>query len=288
VLVFLNGRFLPEKKAVVSVFDRGFLYGDGLFETIRVVNGRPFRWREHLERLQQGADFLKIKLPFTPNQLRALADKFIAKNKMPDSLLRVALSRGIGTPGYSPKNAKAPTFVMSLRPAPKISPKGPWQWRLITSSFQLPAKDPLARFKTANKLPQILARAEADAAGADEALLANTSGFIIEGTSSNLFWLKGNIIYTPPLAAGILPGVTRSLVFEIASRLKIKIRERNIQLKKLARADGVFLSLTSLGIVEAQSLDGKNLQKSPVTPQIACTYTDILMKGCACKPQPET
>lgn len=287
VFVFLNGKFVPEEKAVISAFDRGFLYGDGLFETIRVVNGRPFRWREHLERLQQGADFLKIKLPFTHRHLWTVADKLIAKNKMPNAFLRLALSRGVGSPGYSPKNARKPTFVMSLRPAPKISFKSPPQWKLITSTFRLPARDLLARFKTSNKLTQVLARAEADAAGADEALLVNTDGFVVEGTSSNLFWFKRGVIYTPPLAAGILLGVTRAVVFEIASQLKIPIREKNIRLKVLSRTDGVFLSLTSLGIIEARSLDGKTVRKSPLTAQIARAYTEILMNGCACNPRPE-
>lgn len=286
MFVFLNNKFVSEEKAVVSVFDRGFLYGDGLFETIRVFNGKPFRWQEHLERLRHGADFLKIKLPLKPAQLEVFADKLIAKNEMPDSLLRITLSRGVGAPGYSPKNAKQPTLVMSLRPAPKSDPQK--QWSLITSSLRLPAHDPLARFKTSNKLPQVLARAEVDAAHADEALLLNTDNFVAEGTSSNLFWIKRGAIYTPPLAAGILSGVTRVVVFEIATHLKIPIYEKNIRLKELLQMDGVFLSLSSLGIVPAQSLDGNILKKSPITAQIARSYTDILADSCACNLRPET
>src|SRR5580692_38173 len=101
VLVFLNGAFVPEEKAVVSVFDRGFLYGDGLFETIRIINGNLFRWPEHFTRLHAGAKFLKIKVPFSAWQLQRIADELIARNEMPDSLLRVNLSRGTGLPGYS-------------------------------------------------------------------------------------------------------------------------------------------------------------------------------------------
>jgi aminodeoxychorismate lyase len=279
--VFLNGKFVPEEKAVVSVFDRAFLYGDGLFETMRVFNGKPFSWEQHLQRLQQGANFLKIKLPFSSAKLRAFALKLIAGNKMPDCLLRLTLSRGIGAPGYLPKNASKPMLVMSLRPAPKITPKTP-QWKLINSSFRLPANDPLATFKTCNKLPQVLARAEADVAGADEALLLNTDGFVIEGASSNLFWVKRGILYTPPLAAGILPGVTRSVVHDIASKLKIPIREKNIRAKELAQTSGIFLSLSSFGIVEARSLNGKPLRKSPLASQIACAYNESLTDSSAC------
>lgn len=282
MLVFLNGKFVPEEKAVVSVFDRGFLYGDGLFETIRVLNGKPFRWPQHWERLRQGANYLKIKLPFSSNKLLAFADELIAKNKMPDALLRLSLSRGIGAPGYLPKNASKPTLAMSLRPAPKIGRRIPAQWRVIVSSSRLAAGDPLARHKTANKLPQVLARAEAAAAGADEAVLANTDGFVVEGASSNLFWVGRGAIGTPPLRAGILPGVTRAIVFEIAAQLKIPVRQQNIRRGELARMDGVFLSLTSLGIVEAKSLDGKTLKKSSVTRQIARAYHDILVNCSAC------
>ena len=241
-----------------------------------------------MQRLQQGASFLKIKLPYAPAKLRAFADKLIAKNKMPDSLLRLSLSRGMGTLGYSPKNANQPTLVMSLRPAVKINSKAPLRWNLVTSSFHLPTNEPLARFKTANKLSQVLARAEADTVGANEALLLNTNGFVVEGTSSNLFWIKRGTIYTPSLAAGILPGVTRSVVLEIAAKLKIPIREKNIRLKELYQAEGIFLSLSSLGIVEAKSLDKKELKKSPLTAHIASSYTDILEDSCACNLESET
>jgi len=274
VLVFLNGEFVPEEKAVVSVFDRGFLYGDGLFEAIRIFNGRSFRWREHIERLRSGAEFLKIKLPFSPRRLRAFADELIVRNKMPDSLLRLSLSRGVGLPGYGPKNAHAPTLVMSLREAPKQ--ENPPQWKLITSSVHIVASDPLAHFKTCNKLPQVLARAEADKAGADEALLLNTDGFVAEGTSSNVFWVKRGAIYTPPLAAGILPGVTRAVVFEIAAGLKIPIHEKNVRPKDMMQADAIFLSLTSWGIVEVGVLDGRALRSSPLIAHIQKAYRDTL------------
>lgn len=286
VFVFLNGKFAPEEKAVISVFDRGFLYGDGLFEAIRIFNGQPFRWKEHMQRLQQGVKFLKFMLPLPPDELFSSACKLVAKNKMPDSVLRLVLSRGAGTPGYSPKDAKKPTIVMSLRPAPDS--KRAQQWKLITSSFRLPANDPLAAFKTCNKLPQVLARAEADAAQSNEALLTNTSGFVVEGASSNLFWIKGNTIFTSPLVAGILPGVTREVVFEIATSLKIRVREKNIRPKELARTDGIFLSLSSFGIVEAKSLDGKKLRISSLTGRVARAYHEILVNSSACNRRAET
>lgn len=284
--VFINGRFVREDMAVVSVLDRAFLYGDGLFETVRLVDGEPFRWEQHWERLERGAKFLKIRLPFNEIQLRRQARRLAVKNEMPDSLLRLTLSRGRGASGYSPKNAAKPLCVMSMRPAPRTGRKIP-QWNLVTSSFCLPAGDPLAAFKTCNKLPQVLARAEADAAGADDALFTNTDGHVAESTAGNLFWIKDGRVFTPPLNAGILPGVTRRVVFEIGSQLKIPIQQKNASLKELARADGVFLSLTSRGIVEARSLNGRRFKCSPLTARIAATYNEILMEGCACNRSPE-
>ena len=279
VLIFLNGQLVPEERAVVSVFDRGFLYGDGLFETLRIFRGQPFRWEQHLERVQRGADFLKIKLPFTPEALRRFAEELIAKNNLPDALLRLTLSRGVGVRGYSLKGAESPTVVMSLHPAPVLDANHPPpRWKLIASSHRLPANEPLAQFKTCNKLAQILARAEADDAGADEALLLNTDGFVVEGASSNLFWIEGGAVCTPPLAAGILPGVTRAVVLEICQQLGLRTRDANINVNKLKCTDGILVSLSSFGVVEIASLDGENVKVSPISKQIQERYTELLAR----------
>jgi len=275
--VFLNSQFLPEGQAFVSVFDRGFLYGDGLFETLRVVHGHPFRWDQHWQRLVQGAEFIRIHLPLSSTVMRHNACQLVEQNRMPDSLLRIMLSRGVGARGYSPKGADRPTLVMSLHPAPRLDPRQPATWRLVTSSLRLLAQDRLAPFKTSNKLVQILARAEADAAGADEALLLDSAGHLIEGTSSNLFWLNETGLYTAPLSAGILPGVTRALVFEIAGSLGLPVAERMATRGQLQDAQGIFLSMSSVGIAEAVSLDGSPLQHSPWVERIWLRYHELLV-----------
>jgi branched-subunit amino acid aminotransferase/4-amino-4-deoxychorismate lyase len=293
VLVFLNGQFVPEEHAVVSVFDRGFLYGDGLFETVLVCNGKPFRWAQHLERLQRGADFLNIKLPFAPDALRDFAGRLITKNQLPDALLRLTLSRGVGPRGYSPKGAEQPVLVMSLNtyhhpvplradhPLPSdgrgAGGEGSFpRWKLITSTRRLPANEPLAQFKTGNKLAQVLARAEADAAGADEALLLNTDGFGVEGTSSNLFWIQRGVVCTPPLASGILAGVTRAIVLELCGKLGLAVQETNITPDELRCAEGVFLTLTSPGVVVAAELDGTPLAQSPLVEKLRLAYAELV------------
>ena len=275
--IFLNGQFVAENRAVVSVFDRGFLYGDGLFETTRVVNGRPFRWAQHLARLQRGADFLKIKLPFTPTELRDFADQLIHQNRLPDSLLRLTVSRGVGARGYSPKGADRPTVVMSLHPAPGLEPAP--GWKLITASLRLPAGDPLAQFKTCNKLWQVLARAEADAAQADEALLLNINGQVAEATSANVFWVEGGAVQTPALDGGILPGVTRAAVLEICRQAGLPVAEEGTTPCRLRHADGIFLALSSWGIVEVASLDGVEQKKSPLTGHLRKAYQELLLSS---------
>ena len=276
MFVFLNGELVPEEQAVVSVFDRSFLYGDGLFETLLVLNGKPFRWRQHLERLQRGGDFLKIPVPFRPDELLRFLDQLIMANRLPHALLRLTLSRGTGRRGYSPQGADRPLLVMTLHPAPPVEQHPPAHWRLVTASCRLPAHEPLAQFKTCNKLPQILARSEADAAGAQEALLLNTNGSVVEAASGNLFWIEDGEIVTPPLASGVLPGVTRAVVIEICEILGFSIREDNAKVEQLYQCEGIFLSLSSAGIVESVSLDGRPLRQSHLTGKIRDAYNALV------------
>jgi branched-chain amino acid aminotransferase len=278
MIVFLNGQFVPEEQAMVSVFDRSFLYGDGLFETMRVANGKPFRWWQHMERLRKGGDFLGIKIPFACKSLEKFAIELIAQNQQPDALLRLTVSRGVGLRGYSPKGADQPFVVMTLHPFLGAPSPASASWKLVTASFRLPAGEKLAHFKTANKLAQVLARAEADAAGADEALLCNTEGFVVEGASSNLFWIEGDTICTPPLASGILAGVTRAVTLELCQQLGLPFAERQITPEALRGAAGVFLTLSSLGVVAAKVLDGVRLSQSPLVEKLHRAYGELMAK----------
>jgi aminodeoxychorismate lyase len=280
MIILLNGELVAEEQALVSAFDRGLLYGDGLFEAVRIFNGKPFRWDQHMERLQRGSDFLGIRIPEPPDVMRDFADQVVARNQMPDSLLRIVLTRGAGPRGYSPKGAERPTMIISLHPAPPRSQEAPG-WKLVTSTVRLPANERLANFKTCNKLPQVLARAEADAAGANEALLLNTEGNVVEGSSSNLFWLEQGTVYTPPLAAGVLPGVTRAVVMDLCRSGGLTFREGKTTPERLRRGEGLFLSLTSAGIAEATTLDGHTMARSSVVTLLHATYWDLLVAECS-------
>ena len=272
MIVFLNGRFVGEEEAVVSVFDRSFLYGDGLFETLRVLDGFPLYWTSHLRRLQDGARLLGIRLPFAEPELRGFASELLRLNALTDAVLRITLSRGSGPRGYSYSGADTPSVVMTLHPPPLLDPTNPPGWRLITSSFRVVANDPLAQFKTANKLTQIMAHAEAEAAGAHEALILNTDGHAAEAACANLFWVVGGRISTPPLQAGILAGITRQAVLDICHALDTPVREELITLPDLKRADSLFLTLSTLGIVEVLSLDKQSFQLSPTIERLRHAY----------------
>jgi aminodeoxychorismate lyase len=275
-IVFLNGQFVTGEQAVVSIFDRGFLYGDGLFESVLISGGRPFRWRAHFERFERGADFLRIKLPFPADRMRGFAEELIARNGASSALLRLTLSRGTGPRGYSPRGADQPALAISLHPVQDCDPVQPVGWKLHTASFRLPAGEALAQFKTCNKLAQVLARAEAENAGADEALLLNTQGNIVEASSANLFWIQQQTVCTAPLAGGVLAGVTRSVVEEICEGAGIPFELCSVTPGQLRESHGVFLSLSTLGIVEGLSLDAKPLARSPLVSQISTAYWKLV------------
>lgn len=293
MIVFINGEFVPEADAKVSIFDRSFLYGDGLFETVRICNGKPFRWAGHLDRLQCGAGFLAIDIPYTHEAVTRFASQLIAKNQVTEALLRLTLSRGVGARGYSPKGADRPTLVMTLHPLgtphsePAVSAdcdpetSAPPQWQAHTTSLRLAAGDRLAEFKTCNKLIQVLARSEAEAAGADEALLMNTEGFVVEAATGNLFWIQDGTVFTPPLSDGVLRGITRGVVCELCRDLGLPMREAHVTLPQLHRVDAAFLSLSSLGIVELSHIDGASLGRSPMVATLFNAYHALVRAECA-------
>lgn len=267
---------MPETRAVVSIHDRGFMYGDGLFETMPVVNGRPFCLAQHLERMARGADFLKIERPFTLEELQDFAGQLIEKNQMPEAILRVVLTRGPGERGYAPRGDGRPTVVMTLHAAAPLENR--ILWTVVTSSFRVPAADPLAAFKTMNKLVQIMARREARARGADEALLLNTNGEVAETAGGNLFWIARDRVCTVPLSCGVLPGITRAVVLEICRSQGIQTNERVIQPGALRRAAGIFITQSASGIVPVAALDGIPVASPPLVGQLRRAYGELLSR----------
>jgi aminodeoxychorismate lyase len=281
MIVFLNGQFVPESQALIPVNDRGFLYGDGLFETLRVCAGRPFRLAQHLERMMRGADYLKIICPFTPKELQEFAGRLIEQNRMPEAVLRVTLTRGPGERGYTPQAGSRPTVVMTLHTAPPLG--NPIQWKLITSSHRIPAGDLLSSFKTTSRLIHVMARREAVKNCADEALLVNTDGKVAETAGGNLFWICDGNICTVPTSCGALPGITRAVILEICQALDLPVNERVIKPEALRNFEGIFITQSVLGIVPVAAFDGKPVAWSRLVEQISRAYGEMLGQPCLCQ-----
>jgi aminodeoxychorismate lyase len=268
MIVYLNGRFVPEEQACVSIHDRGFLYGDGLFEAVRLYNGEPFLWTEHMDRFAEGCRVLRIDPPLTARETRSVLAELLRRNDVQNALVRITLSRGPGSRGYSPRGADHPTFCIAAFPVPE---KLPSSYKVVSSSIRLLNKDPLAAFKHNNKLRQIVARAEADDAGADEALLLNERGDVVEGTTTNLFWIESRTVCTPPLDA-ILSGTTRNYLLKLCAALEIRMREKNVSLQKLVQSDGVFLTSCGIEVMEVTHLNGIRLKRSPLVGKLKRNY----------------
>lgn len=263
MIVHLNGQYVPGDQARVSVFDRGFLYGDGLFETLRAYEGRFPLWPRHWARLASGARLLGLRLPADEPALRAIAGELLQRNQLGDAVVRIAVSRGPGPRGYSPRGAAPPTLVVSAHPAPALEATPPPARRLRTSSHRLPMGDPLGQAKTSSKLLHVLARAEAEAAGADEALLLNSAGRVAEADSANLFWFEDGTLHTPPLAEGPLAGVTRGFVLDLAREAGWSVGETAADLERLGNAGAVCLTNATAGIVEVAALDDRSVRPGP-------------------------
>jgi len=279
MIVFLNGQFMPESQAVVPINDRGFMYGDGLFETARVVGGRPFRLAQHLERMTRGAEFLQIKPPFSPKELQQFSEELITRNEMPEAILRVLLTRGPGRRGYLPADSGPPTLVMSLHETPALATDSQASWTMVTSPYRISAADVFASFKTTSKILHVMARADAAARGADEALLINTNGEAAETATGNLFWVYQDKICTVPTGRGILPGITRAVVLEICQNLGLQTNKRVIKPEALRNSSGIFVTQSALDIVPVSAFDGERVRQSPLVDQIACAYQDMLAAG---------
>lgn len=277
MIVFLNGEFVPEERAVVSVFDRSFRYGDGLFETMLAVNGNLFRWPQHWARLMNSARAFGFPIPWSPEELQKAARELLGQNSLRNALLRLQISRGSGPRGYAPTGNETPVVVMTAHAAP---PRPAPPWKLATVPFRITADSTLGH-KTASRMLHVVAAAHAAAYGAEEALLVSTDGHVCEGASSNVFWIRDGVLGTPPLLPSVLPGVTRAAVLGRARELGVCCEEKLLPVEELNSCEGVFLTLTSRGVVEAESLNDKPLPRSPVTTRLQNELEQLMTRECA-------
>jgi branched-chain amino acid aminotransferase len=278
--IYIDGKFYSEANAKISVFDHGLLYGDGIFEGIRFYNGRVFRLEEHLLRLWDSARSICLEIPMTMPDMTEAVLETIRQNHLRDGYIRLLVTRGIGNLGLNPTQCKSPSVIIIAATIAlyheEFYRKGLTIVTCATRRSSPAALNPAV--KSLNYLNNVMARIEANLAGADEALMLNDAGNVAECTADNVFIVKHGQIFTPPVAAGALRGITRSVVFGIAAELGVKVRETDITRHDVFVADECFLTGTAAEIVPVVKADGRSIgngKPGPITARIIARFRQV-------------
>ena len=279
--VYIDGKYYPKKEAKISVFDHGFLYGDGVFEGIRAYEGCVFKLNEHINRLYESAKSIELIIPLSKAKFKDAILETLNRNKLKDAYIRVVVSRGIGTLGLNPTLCpKASIIIIADYLAPLFEGKNATAIIAFTSRNSVTAINPM--IKSLNYLNNILARIEANKAGVNEALMLNQNGTVCEGTGDNIFIVKAGVIITPPPSAAILLGITRQVVIDLAENEGIKVVERSITVHELYNADESFFTGTAAEIAPLVNVDGKLIgtgEPGPVTKMLIDNFKKIRKCG---------
>ncbi|HTB81574.1 MAG TPA: branched-chain-amino-acid transaminase [Opitutaceae bacterium] len=259
--IYLDGKFVDAADAKVSVFDHGLLYGDGVFEGIRLYGGNLFRLDEHLERFEYSAKSILLKLPLTRAELSAVVCESCRQNGLKDGYIRLVATRGVGDLGLSPWLCPKPT-IFAIADKIALYPKEHYEkgLEIVTAPTRRWSPDALpSTVKSLNYLNNILAKIEARQAGALEAIMLNDQGYVAECTGDNLFIVHKGTILTPAASQGALKGITRDAVFDIAEELGVPIRENNLTRYDVWNADECFLTGTGAEVIPVVKLDGREI-----------------------------
>ena len=278
--VYLNGKFVEQRQAVVSVFDHGLLYGDGVFEGIRAYNGLIFKLREHVDRLFESAHTIMLKMPMSKPALVDVVKQSVRVNKLRDAYIRLVVTRGVGDLGLDPRKCKAPT-VFVIADKIELYPKKLYDQglQLITVATQRNVPEALnPQIKSLNYLNNILGKIEAINAGYEEAIMLSPSGYVTECTGENIFIVKGRKLLTPPPYVGVLRGITRQTVMDLGMKLRLDVREDLLTRHDLFNADEVFLTGTAAEIVPVVKIDGRTIgggAPGPVTKSLRQAFQQV-------------
>jgi branched-chain amino acid aminotransferase len=259
--VFVNGKFVDAENAMVSVWDHGFLYGDGVFEGVRAYNGRAFRLQEHVRRLYESAHSIRLDIPMAPEEMCAMVIDACRRNEIVDGYVRVCVSRGKGDLGLDPRKCSQPTIVIIADKIKLYSDKlyNNGLKLIISSVRRIPPESMDSKIKSLNYLNNILAKIEANSADADEAVMINVNGFVTECTAENIFTWRDGVLRTPGAYVGILEGVTRGVVIELAKRANIPVEETMLNAHDLFVADEVFLTGTGAELIPVIEIAGRRI-----------------------------
>jgi branched-chain amino acid aminotransferase len=259
--VFLNGELIEEEEAKVSIFDHGFLYGDGIFEGIRSYDGLVFRLKQHLDRLFESAHTIMLKIPYKREQLQEAIIQTLKANNLRDAYIRLVVSRGKGDLGLDPRKCKSPNIII-ITDKIVLYPKQIYQngIELITVPTRRNIVEALnPQLKSLNYLNNILAKIEAINSGVEEAIMLNNEGYVVECSGDNIFILKDGVLITPPIYLGALEGITRQVVMEIAVSLNIKVEEKAFTRHEVFNSFECFLTGTAAEIVPVVKVDGRQI-----------------------------
>ena len=280
--VNVNGRVFDEAHAVISVFDHGFLYGEGVYETLRTFNGRPFLFDRHMQRLRNSSGMLLLDVPIEDDEMLARCRETMTAAGLGDgpkneAYIRILLTRGVGELSYDPAACPVPSIIVIVKP--QVDPPAETYARGATLSIVSIVRNhpgtvnPL--IKSNNLLNNALAMQEAFRRGADEGVMRNFRGELAECTTSNLFVVKGGTVLTPPLDAGLLPGITRAYLFEVGRDVGIPVREAVLRDDDLLNADEAFFTSTTRGVMPATRVDDRAIGSGapgPLTRALGAAY----------------
>ncbi len=278
--IYIDGNFYDQSEAKISVFDHGLLYGDGIFEGIRFYNDRIFRLDEHIDRLWDSSKSISLELPMSKSELVAAILETIRQNDLHDGYIRLIVTRGAGSLGLSPDSCRRPSVIIiaatiALYPE-ELYHKGLMMVTCATRRTSPAALNP--RIKSLNYLNNILGKLEAQNAGAGEGVMLNEQGYVAECTGDNIFLVKNGQILTPHMNCGILGGVTRAVVFEIAEKLEISATEQELTQYDIYTADECFLTGTAAEVIPAVQLDRRligNGQPGPITLKFIESFREL-------------
>jgi branched-chain amino acid aminotransferase len=281
LVVYIDGQYYPKSQAKISVYDHGFLYGDGVFEGIREYNGVVFKLKEHIDRLYRSAHAIALNMPLTKEEMTKVVVETLRKNKMKDSYIRLVVSRGVGDLGLDPRKCPKPTVIVitdtiSIR-AGNAKETG------ITTMFSWVRRNPVDatshEIKSLNYLNSVLAKIEANICGVDEALCLESNGCIAEGVGENVFIVKDGELLTPPTSTGALAGITAEVVTQIAAKLHIKLTVTNLTPFMMFTADEAFFTGTAMEMVPIREVNKRQIgtgKPGPVTKKLIAEFQKVI------------
>ena len=278
--IFLNGKIIPVTEGSISTGDRGFLYGDGIFETLRTYNSEPFKLAEHLERMRCSAEKLKIFFEYTSAEISETITKLLEKNGVQDAYIRITLSRGEGGSALQMSDGLKSTILIQAKSFT------PYDEKLYTEGMSLAISEhrrsttnPISRHKTTNLLTSILLKQEAGSKSAHDSIVLNTDGYVAECIVSNIFMVKDGSVITPSLDTNILPGITRSTVLDICRDSSISAREECFKIETLIKADEVFITNSLMEIMPVSKIEDNKIGKTipgKITQQLMNAYKSLV------------